>query len=257
MTAVAAPAVTTFDRSPFARSWRIVRLLTVNPMTTTGWPLIILGAVFSMTWTIWWIVSRRIEEGIAEGAEGIEYYGAVTFIFVYMLIMAVQAVNSTFPLALGMGATRRAFSFGSGLAFLLLAAAYSAILTIGAALEQATTGWGLHGVFFRTVYFATDAGPLAQWWVYFCWFAVAFSVGSIFAAVFVRWRAVGLTVALLLFGAGVVALIALATFTDSWSAVGSAIEDLGSLGVATVMLVPAALAAAFGYLLLRRATPRC
>ncbi|MBN9141644.1 MAG: ABC transporter permease [Micrococcales bacterium] len=253
MTAVTAST----PSSPFGRAWRTVRLLTTNPWTVIGWPLVILGAIFVMTWTIWWLIFASVDPAdLTETADGIRFNGAVSYIFVYMLVISVQAVNLAFPLALGFGSTRRAFSLGSGLAFVLLSAAYAVVLTIGAWLEELTDGWGLHGAFFRTFYLATDAGWLAQWWIYFCWFVFFFFTGTIFAAMYVRWKALGLTAAFVALGVLVVATIAVLTLTATWHLFWEALAELGTIGIASAALVPAVLAAVVGYLVLRRATPR-
>ena len=242
---------------PLGRVWRIARLLTTNPWTVIGWPLAILAAIFVMNWTIWWLIFLNLDASQAsDTAAGVQYNGAVTFIFVYMLIVAVQAVNLTFPLALGYGSTRRSFSLGAGLTFLLLSVGYATIMTLGAALEEATDGWGLRGAFFRTVLFRTDEGWPAQWWIYFCWLVFFFALGTVFAAVFVRWRAFGLTASLLVSGVLLIAAIALLTITDGWNAFGESLATLGTVGVPTVLLAPALVAAVLGYLILRWATPR-
>ncbi len=255
MTAVTTP--THSPASPGARVWRVVRLLTANPATTIGMPLLIVGLIFLATWFIWWMIMSSVSgTDAADAADGIRYNGASAWIFFYMLVVAVQAVNLTFPLALGYGSTRRAFSTGAGLTWVLLSAGYALVMTFGRWLEQLTDGWGVHGSFFGSAYFATDAGWLAQWWIYFCWFVFFFFTGMIFAAVFVRWKAFGLTTALLVLGALVVAGVAILTFTGSWGGFWERVIELGTLGVASVLLVPAVLAAGLGHLLLRRATPR-
>lgn len=242
---------------PAVRAWRIVRLLTANPWTTIGMPLIILGIIFAMTWTIWWLIMSSVSGSDAtDAADGIRYNGAAAWIFVYMLVVAVQAVNLAFPLALGYGSTRRAFTAGAGLTFLLLSAGYALILTCAAWIEDVTGGWGLNGAFFRTFYLASDDGWIAQWWIYFCWFVFFFFTGTIFAAVFVRWRAAGLSTAFALLGLLVVGLLAALILSDGWVALGETLAALGPLGVASLALVPGVLAAVVGHLLLRRATPR-
>ncbi len=240
-----------------SRGWRIVRLLTANPATTIGWPLFVLSAIFVMNWAIWWILFRTIDPAErGDPSDGITFNGAMSFIFIYMLIVAVQSVNLTFPLALGYGATRRSFSAGSALTFVLLSVGYATLLAVGAWLEEATGGWGLGGAFFRTFYFTTDAGGLAQWWIYFCWLVFFLFTGTFFAAMYVRWRATGLIVSFGLLGVLVIGLIALLTLTASWLAFWETLATLGTLGVANVALVPAVLAAVVGYLVLSRATPR-
>ncbi|WP_167052082.1 ABC transporter permease [Salinibacterium sp. ZJ77] len=256
MTAVTAPAAA---REPglLARTWRVTRLLTANPATVLVWPLVILAAIFLLTWSIWAIVMANIDPAEVEAtSEGIRFNGAVTYIFVYFMVVAIQAVNQTFPLALGFGSTRRAFSFGTAVTFSLLSVVYATILTIAAELERATNGWGVHGAFFRSFGVATDEGIVAQWWIYFCWFVFFSFTGAIFAAVFVRWRAVGLTITFLLLGFLVVGLVALLTFTEAWGEFARVFIELGTVGVASVMIVMGVIAAFAGHALLRRATPR-
>lgn len=242
---------------PAARAWRVARLLTANPWTTVGLPLAILTIIFGATWTIWWLIMSTVSGAdAADVSKGIQFNGASSWIFVYMLVVAVQAVNLAFPLALGYGSTRRAFTAGASLTFLLLSAGYACIMTIAAWIEELTGGWGLGGNFFRTFYFASHDGWIAQWWIFFCWFVFFFFTGLIFAAVFVRWKAFGLTTSLVTLGLVALGAVVIITLTDSWPAVGDAFVSLGTLGVASVMLVPAVLAAGVGHLLLRRATPR-
>lgn len=242
---------------PVARAWRVARLLTANPWTTIGLPLVILSIIFGATWTIWWLIMSSVSgTDAADASAGIQFNGASSWIFVYMLVVAVQAVNLAFPLALGYGSTRRAFTMGASLTFLLLSAGYALIMTLAAWIEELTGGWGLGGAFFRTFYFASQDGWFVQWWIFFCWFVFFFFSGLIFAAVFVRWKAFGLTTSLVTLGLLALATIVVLTLSDSWPAVGDSLARLGTLGVASVMLVLAVLAASIGHLLLRRATPR-
>lgn len=255
MSAVIAPSAA--PASAFGRVWRIVRLLTVNPWTVVVWPALILAMIFAMNWAIWWLLFQNLDlEQRTNANEGIQFGGATMFIFVYMLVIAVQAVNLAFPLALGYGATRRAFTLGSALAFLGLSVLFATVMTLGGWLELVTDGWGVGGTFFRTFYFVTDAGWLAQWWIYFCWLVFFFFTGSAFAASYVRWKAVGLTAAFSIVGLLVLGAIAALTLGGGWPGFWEALVGLGTLGVATVALVPAVLAAGVGHLILRRATPR-
>lgn len=257
MTTLTAPASTNGHPGLLSRAWRIVRLITANPATTLVWPVAILLAIFGMTWSIWAIIMTNVDSSeVASVSEGIRFNGAASFIFVYFLVVAVQAVNQAFPLALGFGSTRRAFSFGSALLFVLLSIVYATMLSIFAALERATDGWGVHGSFFLSIGIATDAGWLAQWWLYFCWFVFFSFTGTIFAAVFVRWRAVGITTMSLVLGLALVGAVFWLTLTGSWGEFARIIGELGALGVASVMLVPGVVAAFLGHLILRRATPR-
>ena len=186
-----------------------------------------------------------------------QWSGASSWIFVYMMVIAVQAMNLTFPLALGYGVTRRDFYLGSSLTFVLLSVMYAIGLTLLAGLESATNGWGVGGSMFTAVYFG---GPDIEWWmrlpIFFFILMFFFFVGAAVATIYVRWKATGLVFFFIAFGFLVVGLIALLTYTGGWGAVGEFIVAAKALGVAGWLLVPTALAGIAGFFVLRRATPR-
>ncbi len=73
------------------------------------------------------------------------------------------SMGQHFPLALGLGLTRREFATGLGIVFLGNALAYSLLVTIGKAIEVATDGFGLGVRFFDVAY--TGTGPVWQTFV--------------------------------------------------------------------------------------------
>jgi len=234
------------------------RLHFANPATTIFMPLGILGIIFAANWGIWWIVGRSIgEDAEARGdfAEGTQWSGAVTFVFVWMLVVAVQAMNRTFPLALGYGATRRHYYTGTVLAFLALSAGWAVILSVLAVLEEVTAGWGLGGRMFSAIYFSSD-GPWLRTWYFFVLLLSFFGVGALTGSLYVRWKQYGIVgfftaLAFLAIGGG--ALIAV---TNSWQRVGEFFVSLGFAGVFALLLVPTLVAVAGGYLALRKAPAR-
>lgn len=248
-TALARPA------SPLKRITNVAKLHFANPWTTLGLPWIILGVIFLGSLTIWWLIYSNIAPADRETAfEGTEFGGASGFIFIYMMVVAIQAISITFPFALGYGVTRRDYYLGTALAFVILAVIYTAGLTILGVLEEMTNGWGMGATLFAPVYFG--ATVLQRIFVEFVLFLFFLFFGAAIATVWVRWKASGVVVFFIIVGVILVALIALATFTDSWSAVGEALVNLGILGVASWSLVLTAISATAGFFLLRRATPR-
>ncbi|MCJ1699325.1 ABC transporter permease [Rathayibacter festucae] len=233
----------------------IVRLHLANPATLLATPLAILGAIFVGSLIIWLLVLRMVGVPVAGGDSGVQITGGTTFIFIYMLVVAVQATNVTFALALGYGSTRRDYSLGTALTFVGLSAAWTVLYSTMSALEQATNGWGLGGYMFRAAAYS-DVSWLAQTFATFSLFLFFFFAGSAVAAVFVRWRATGMTVFFLALGALIVGLVALFTLTDSWDSVWLAFEAIGFTGAFALLLVPTVLSAVLGALILRRATPR-
>lgn len=241
-----------------ARITRVVRMNLANPWTTVVMPWIVIGSIFLLNYGIWWIIYLSADaEAHANASEGMQWSGASSWVFFYMLVVAAQAMNFTFPLALGFGSTRRDFYLGSALTFVLLSAAYSVALTILSAIESATDGWGLGGKMFTAIYFG--GADLVIWQrliIFFCVMLFFFFVGAAVATVFVRWRATGLVAFFILLGVLLVGAIALITFTGSWPAIGEFFVVSQPLGVALWLLVPTAIAGTAGYLVLRRATPR-
>lgn len=248
-TALAQPA------SPLKRITRVAKLHFANPWTTLGLPWIILGVIFVGSLTIWWLIYSALSLAQRVGAlQGTEFGGSTFFIFIYMMVVAIQAISITFPFALGYGVTRRDYYLGSALAFVILAVIYTTGLAVLGVIENATNGWGMGGTMFAPVYFGDNLPE--RIFVTFVLFLFFLFFGSAIAAVWVRWKATGVTVFFIIVGALLVGLAALVTFTDSWFAVGDTFVDLGVLGVATWSLVLTAISGVAGFVLLRRATPR-
>lgn len=228
-----------------------VRLLFANPWTAIYTPLLILGVVFLMNLAVWGIVRASIPP---EGEMDSSVNGGVLFLFIYMLVVAVQSVNQAFPLALGYGSTRRDFVLGFGVFALLLSLGYSALLVVASFVERATGGWGVGHSFFTT-----DALWRAEWWEGFALsllaFILFFSIGAATAAVYVRWKALGMYA----FWGGLVFLgiggAALAAWLDAWPQVGAFFAAAGVLGAAAWSLIVSAFCALAAWLILRRATP--
>lgn len=237
------------------RLLRIVRLHFANPATLLYTPLGILAAIFLGSLAIFWVVLRTVGVESAGGESGVQMSGPGAFIFIYMLVVAIQAVNITFGLALGYGSTRRDFYWGSALTFVLLSAGWTLLYTVMAAIETATDGWGTGGILFR-VLGAGGTTWYEQAFGVFVLFLFFFFVGAATASVYVRWRALGMTVLWIGLGALAVAAIALISLTGSWDSVWRAVEAVGPTGGLALLLLPTAIAAVCGWLILRRATPR-
>jgi hypothetical protein len=235
---------------------RVVRLHFVDKSATIGVPWLILTFIFLVNLALWAIIAS-VTSGTSESdaITGTQYSGASFYIFVYMLVVAVQAVNLTFPFALGYGVTRREFSLGTALAFAILAAFYAICLTLLSYIEQWTNGWGLGGHMFSTIYFGTG-----QWYVRLFVFLIGmlffFFVGAAAASVFVRWKANGLLALGAVVAVLVVGGIAIITLSESWPGVGRWFTSAGSVGIVSWLLVPTVIAAVAAYFVLRRATPR-
>ena len=250
LTTVAAPA------TPAQRILNAAKLQFANPWTTITLPWMILAIIFLANLAIWGIIYMGAAPADrADALAGTGWSGASMYIFVYMMVVAVQAIAITFPFALGYGVTRRDYYLGASLAFVGLAAMYSIGLTILSVIEEATGGWGLGGSMFTAYYFGTGGWP-ERLVIFFSAFLFFFFVGAAVATVWVRWKANGLTVFFVALGAFVIGGAALLTFTSSWGLIGDFLGRAGFLGTYASSLVVTILAAVLGFFILRRATPK-
>jgi len=238
----------------------VMKLHLVNRFSVFVIPWMILGFIFAVNLIIWWIIvtaTRGDPESTQNAQDGLQYSGATFYIFIYMMVLGIQAVTLTFPFGLGLSVTRREFWLGTALGFVVLSALYSAGMTVLAVIEELTNGWGLGGRMFTAFYFGP---PDEAWWfrflVYFVIFLFFFFVGSGIATIYLRWRVNGMLVFFAALALVIVGLLALVVFTDSWPAVGAWFVENGAVGVIFWSLVPTALAAITGFVLLRRATPK-
>jgi hypothetical protein len=237
----------------------VVRLHLVNRYSVFAVPVMVLAGILVVDLAIWSIIFSTQPEGSDRAAtrDALTYVGAVFYIFIYMLVLGIQAIAFSFPFALGFSVTRRDFWLGSSLTFILLSAVYSAYLTLLAAIETATNGWGLGGSLFATVYFGGfEAAWSTRFGLYFAAFLFSFFVGAVIATIYQRWRNNGMLVLFGTLGVLLVIGIALVSFTSSWPAVGAWFDSNGPTGVIAWSLVPTAVAAITGYFILRRATPK-
>ena len=242
--------------SSLNRILAVVKLQFTNPWGVLILPWIIMLTILVMNIAIWWIIMTAAgsEANRADVREGLEYGGAGSYIFVYMLVVAVQAISGYFPFALGYSVTRRNYYLGITAFFVILSVIFTAGMSVLGAIEQATDGWGLGGRMFTSVYFGEDW--LQRGFAYFTLLLFFFFVGSTVAAIYVRYKATGMTFFWVGLSVLLVALGALITLTESWGAVGEFFANAGLVGSYAWSLVLTAIAAISGYLVLRRATPK-
>ena len=256
-------AQTSFDTAsqgpPRGRVLAVTRLHLVNRLSAFGVPWMILGFIFIVNLAIWWIIFASVESAAARAdvQEGLQYSGATFYIFVYMMVFAIQSIAMTFPLALGFSVTRREFWLGTALTFVLLSVVYGAGMTVLAAIEMATNGWGFGGRMFTALYFGGDeVNWVTRFLMYVATFLFFFFVGAVIATIYQRWRTNGMLVFFAALVLVIVGAAALVTLTESWPAVGAWFAATGASGVVAWSLVATAVAALTGYVLLRRTTPK-
>ena len=138
----------------------VVQLHTVNRLQAFGWPLLIMCFSLIIVLVIGALVGGVGGQEARDGMRmGMQWNGAIFALLGPLIGFGFTAMGQYFPLALGLGITRREFAIGTSLVFVGNALFYAVIVAIGKAIESATTGFGLGIRFFDTVYTG-----LGAWW---------------------------------------------------------------------------------------------
>ena len=257
MTAIAQTLPASRSNEAGRRIFAVVKLHFVNRFQILYLPLIVLLAIFALNLSIWYVIVAATGGTNSSNASSshLGYSGAVSYIYVYGIVIAVQAISRTFPFSLGFGVTRRDFYLGSVIAFVALSFGFAVVLTIMSVLEIATNGWGVGGRMFAPLFF-TNSFWLLRFVMYFCAFLFLLFIGTAGATFYVRWRATGLTIFFGIIAVLIVAAGAGFTLWHQWPAVGNWFDQAGPVGVTLWLLPLAAVCAIAGFFVLRRATPK-
>jgi hypothetical protein len=141
------------------RSRNVIDMHLVNRMQAFGWPLFAVTLAFLIILAVGLIVRSQGLEAQLGMYEGMEWNGAIFALLGPMIGYGFTSMGQYFPLAIGLGLTRREFATGLSTVFLGNAVVYSVLITIGKTVEKATDGFGLHVRFFDVFYTSTGA-----WW---------------------------------------------------------------------------------------------
>lgn len=178
--------------------------------------------------------------------------GSPTSIYVVVLISGVGLVSQSMHLALGLGASRKAFTLGSGLTGVVQALIFGTLLLVLNRLEVLTEGWGLGGNLFAWPWLAGH-NLAASWLLFTAGFLAMFLLGGWASTIWIRWHNIGLLVgvvaAILVLGG----LAVLTTWQGAWGEVGSWFAGLTPLTAAGWTALLCLVLAVAGHLTLRRA----
>ena len=231
---------------------RIVRLHLVAPSIFVGIPWLIVASAWVVTMVIAGLI--RFTSGHGAG-DAMRYSWAVLSPQWYLGIVGVQAIALTFPYALGLGSTRRDFWLGTMTTFGSVALVNGVAFATLVQVEIATGGWWLDARMFDALWYGLDG-----WWVdAYSTVALQFAVlvvGATVTTVYMRWRMFGTVLVGLGLAAGLLAVVAVVTLTDSWPSVLSWFGALQIANVFSVVLLFGLALALVGYAVIRRATPR-
>lgn len=235
----------------------VVRLHVANKFTLFGLPLIILASAFAFIVAIRVIAGVATSgQGLADMYEGMRYNGAIFSVMGPLLGFGVTAMGQYFPLATGLGLTRREFYLGTGIVFAAAAAGFAALVTLGRIVERATGGWWLGVRFFDVVW----VGASGAWWQTFVQtllgvLATMF-VGAAITTAFLRWGQTFLWLFFIGLGALAVTVLGVVWLVPGASAGAARILTMGWVAWMGVAFGTAVVGAAAWLWLVRRAQTR-
>ncbi len=187
------------------------------------------------------------------GRNGQVYAGALSAIYVYLVVTGALGIARQLPFALALGVSRRAFYAGTTLLAAAIAAVYALGLTVLQLIERATGGWGLKLHFFRVPYLLSGPWYLS-WLTSFVGLALMLAWGMWFGIVYRRWNLPGLLGFIAAQAVAVALVLVIIGGADAWSSAGRFFKALTVEGLTGLLAVLAVALLAGGYATVRRLT---
>lgn len=229
----------------------VIDLHTVNRMQAFGWPPIVVAISLLVVLAIGALIGTQGPEAVQGMQEGMRWNGGIFALLGPLLGYGLLAMGQYFPLALGMGLTRREYAGGMSLYFLASAAVYAVVITIGKIIEVATDGFGLKIRFFDVVYTGTGHAWQTLLQTFLLIVAAQF-LGATLSTLFLRFGQ-----AFLWIGGGILALLALGIGAAVLriDGVGRTLLDVLTMGwgpwMVTIAVIGAASAGVWAWLVRR------
>lgn len=221
------------------RSRNVIDMHLVNRMQAFGWPLFAVTFAFVVILAVGLIVGSQGPEARAGMYYGMQWNGAIFALLGPLIGYGFVSMGQYFPLALGLGLTRREFAAGLSLVFLGNAVVYSVLITIGKTIEAATDGFGL-GIRFFDVFYTSTGTPWQTLVQTFLLILAVLFLGAAITAAFLRFGQVFLWVS-----GAVLALLALGILAGVLllDGFGQALLDVLTMGWGPWMVVIALIGA--------------
>ena len=219
---------------------QVTRLHMNKPEAMFRTPAFIISLVLVITMIISFALQRAgLDPQNPAYADGARSNFAVAYALPgFLVYYGVQAVSTTFPFALALGTTRRAYVLGTALANLILSVFVSAMMTVLLWIELATNHW-----FFGSYALDNYALGAGDAWVLavttFLGTFVAVSVGGFFGAIWVRFGTKGPIIAGVVLGLLLVLLVLLIApnFIEIVTSITRFDLAIGAIAVALVALI--------------------
>ena len=231
---------------PLDRTLTMSRVLLANWAIALGFPLGIMGSSF--------VVNVLVFSGLRDAIET-PTTGGLASLYLVQLAVCWQGLHQSFSFAVGLNASRRAYYSGALLVALGQSLFFALFLYGCLLIERATGGWGTHLRFFGVLPSVMNSSPVSIL-VYAGPLVLLSFLGLFCGTVSKRWGGTGIFVLTVLAIVVAGGLVILAAYLDAWSAVGDWFTSQSWLSITIGWsLIGAVLAAAAGWLVLRRAAP--
>lgn len=221
------------------RTWRIYQMHMRDRWLWHIVPLLIIGLSFIVNW----MISLLMQD--------VFYTGGYASMFIYIFIIGILLIPQTFPLAIGLGTTRKDYFLGTLLHSLTMGALTSLILVLLGLLELATDFWG-SGLHFFQLPYLHDGPVWVQFLIALLLYLFMFHGGLVIASLYRRFGGKSVLGSILL---GIIALT-VATYylsrAELWEGVIGWFAKQTALDLALWTFPFTVLAASASYLMLRR-----
>ena len=199
------------------------------------------------------LIAVAIVGSLPSGNGQPRYAGALSAIYIVLLIVGATSISVQLPFALALGVSRRSFYAGTALVALAVAVVYGLALTVLQLIERGTGGWGLSLNFFRVPYLL--AGPwYLSWLTYFVGLALMLAWGMWFGIVYRRWSVVGLLSFIAVQVLALTAVLLIIAGANAWHSVSRFFTTLTIEGLTGLLALLTVVLLAGGYATVRRLT---
>ncbi|MFC5336989.1 hypothetical protein [Leucobacter denitrificans] len=231
---------------------KVTKLHFNKPMVMFGVPSFIILIVLVVTALISFMLQRAgLDPSSPDYADGARWnQGMIWSLPGFLIYYGVQAVATTYPFALALGATRRAHVLGTAVANLVLSLYVSLFMLLLLGIELATNHW-FFSVYALDIYMLGAGNPLVLFVTTFLLTFVSTSIGGMFGAVWVRFGSKGPTFVAL--GLALILVVLMLIFVPQFESIIAAVTRPLLAGVGLGVAVLALIAT---WWVMRRATVR-
>jgi hypothetical protein len=199
------------------------------------------------------VIAAAIVGALPNGNGQPRYAGALSAIYIVLLIVGATSISVQLPFALALGVSRRSFYAGTALLAGAIAAVYGLAVTVLQLIERATGGWGLNLHYFRVPYLL--AGPwYLNWLTSFAGLALLLAWGMWLGTIYRRWNLPGLLAFIAAQALALLAVVVIIRWAHGWHGPGRFFTTLTTGGLTGLLAALAVAMLAGGYATIRRIT---